>query len=227
APDVGRTADEYGILMTSLLEHDGFEPEAVKEAVIGSVVFGLDSTFEEACRRYFKTRPLIIGTGVKTGLRILYDSPREVGVDRVADAVAAIKLYGPPLIVVDLGTATVFDAVTPEGDYFGGAISPGLVVGADALFQRAARLYRVDLEPPPSVIGRNTVAALQAGILFGHLSLIEGMVARFKAELGGEARVVATGGHAELMARLTKMIDYVNLELTLIGLRIIFDLNRR
>lgn len=228
APDVSRSADEYGILMMTLLERGGVLPAAIRDTVIGSVVHGLDATIEEACRRYFKTRPLMVGTGVKTGLRILYDSPREVGVDRVVDAVAALKLYGPPpLIVVDLGTATVFDAVTREGDYLGGAIAPGLVIGADALFERADRLYRVELEPPRSVIGRNTVAAIQAGIIYGHVALIEGMVARFKGELGGEAKVVATGGHAQLLAGLTQVIDYVNPDLTLVGLRIIFALNRR
>ena len=228
APDVGRSLDEYGILMMNLLENRGFETKVVQEAVIGSVVHGLDATLAEACRRYFNTRPLTVGTGVKTGLRILYDSPREVGVDRVADAVAAIKLYGPaPLIVVDLGTATVFDAISGEGDYLGGAIAPGLVVGADALVQRADRLYRVELEPPPTAIGRNTVSALQAGIVYGHVALIEGMVARFKAELGNGAQVVATGGYAELLARLTKVIDHVNPDLTLVGLRLIYELNRK
>lgn len=228
APDVRRSPDEYGILMMTLLDHGGFQASAVRDAVIGSVIHGLDATIEEACRRYFKARPLIVGTGVKTGLRIRYDTPREVGVDRVADAVAAMKLYGPPpLIVVDLGTATVFDALDREGDYVGGALAPGLLVGAEALFHRADRLYRVELEPPTAVIGRNTVSALQAGIVLGHVALIEGMVARFKQELGGEAKVVATGGYAELMAPLTKAIDHVNVDLTLVGLRLIYELNRK
>lgn len=228
APDLGRSADEYGVLMMTLLEYRGVETKGVTDVVIGSVVHGLDATLEEACQRYFKAQPLLVATGVKTGLRILYDTPREVGVDRVADAVAAIKLYGPgPLIVVDLGTATVFDAVSGDGDYLGGAIAPGLLVGADALFQRAARLYRVELEPPRTVIGRNTVSAIQAGIVYGHVALIEGMVARFKAELGDGAKVVATGGYAELVARLTNVFDHVNPDLTLIGLRLIYELNRK
>jgi type III pantothenate kinase len=187
----------------------------------------LEGILEETCRRYFKARPLLVSAGVRTGLRILYDSPREVGVDRVADAVAAIKLYRPPLIVADLGTATVFDGITREGDYLGGAIAPGLMIGAEALVRRADRLHRVELQPPALAIGRNTEAALQAGIVFGHVSLIEGMVARFKAELGDDAQVVATGGYAELMARLTTVIGHVNPNLTLHGLQIIYDLNRK
>ena len=226
APDVSRTADEYGVLMLTLLERRGLEPTAVDAAVIGSVVHGLEATFEEACQRYFKTQPLVVGMGVRTGLRILYDSPREVGVDRVADAVAAIHLYGTPLIVVDLGTATVFDAISKEGDYLGGAIAPGLVLGAEVLFEKAAKLYRVEMERPPAVIGRNTVAALQAGIIHGHVCLVEGMVARFNQELGAEAKVVATGGYGGLIASQTKAIDEVNEDLTLIGLRMIYELNR-
>jgi type III pantothenate kinase len=226
SPDVSRSADEYGILVTTLLEHGGIDPSAIKDAVIGSVVHGLEATIEEACRRYFKTLPLVVGTGVKTGLRILYDSPREVGVDRVADAVAAVHAYGTPLIIVDLGTATVFDAISREGDYIGGSIAPGLGVSAEALFQRASKLYRVELEAPRSVIGRNTVSSMQSGIILGHVSLIEGMVSRFKEELGADAQVIATGGFGELIAKLTHVIDHLDLDLTLAGLRIIYGLNR-
>jgi len=226
SPDVNRSADEYGILVMTLLEHEGIAPAAVKDAVIGSVVHGLEAILEEACRRYFGTRPLVVGIGVKTGLQILYDSPREVGVDRVADAVAAIHLYGAPLIVVDLGTATVFDAISREGAYIGGSIAPGLGIGAEALFQRASKLYRVELEPPRSVVGRNTVAAMQSGIVLGHVFLIEGMVARFKEEIGADAQVVATGGYGELISRLTRSVDHLNLDLTLVGLRLIYGLNR-
>lgn len=226
APDINRSADEYGILMMTLLEHGGVAPAAIRDAVIGSVVHGVEAVMEEACRRYFKARPLVVGTGVKTGLRILYDSPREVGVDRVADAVAAIHLYGAPLIVVDLGTATVFDAISRKGDYIGGSIAPGLGVSAEALFQRASKLYRVELQPPRSVVGRNTVEAMRSGILLGHVCLIEGMVSRFREELGADAQVVATGGFAELIAGLTPVIDHVNPDLTLVGLRLIYGLNR-
>jgi type III pantothenate kinase len=223
--DVNRLADEYGVLMVNLLDHEGVASDQIDAAVMASVVPDLDPVFEAVCRRYFGVRPLVVSAGVRTGLRILYDSPREVGADRVADAVAAIKLYGPPLILVDLGTATVFDAISKNGDYLGGAIAPGLVIAAEALFQRAARLYRVELARPTDAIGRNTVAAVRSGVIFGYVGLVEGMVRRFKEELGGEAKVVATGGWAELVARETDVIDVVDTNLTLMGLRFIYEMN--
>jgi type III pantothenate kinase len=223
--DVNRLADEYGVLMVNLLQHEGIGSGQIDAAVIASVVPDLDPVFEAVCRRYFGVRPLAVSAGVRTGLRILYDSPRDVGADRVADAVAAIKLYGPPLILVDLGTATVFDAISKDGDYLGGAIAPGLVIAAEALFQRAARLYRVELARPMSAIGRNTVAALRSGVIFGYVGLVEGMVGRFKEELGEEAKVVATGGWAELVAQETDVIDVVDTNLTLMGLRFIYEMN--
>jgi len=223
--DVNRLADEYGVLMVNLLQHEGIGSEQIDAAVIASVVPDLDPVFEAVCRRYFGVRPLAVSAGVRTGLRILYDSPRDVGADRVADAVAAIKLYSPPLILVDLGTATVFDAISKDGDYLGGAIAPGLVIAAEALFQRAARLYRVELARPMSAIGRNTVAALRSGVIFGYVGLVEGMVGRFKQELGEEAKVVATGGWAELVAQETDVIDVVDTNLTLMGLRFIYEMN--
>jgi type III pantothenate kinase len=226
APDVNRLADEYGVLIVSLLGQEGFTRGDVDAAVMSSVVPDLEPVFEQVCRRYFDVRPLMVGTGVRTGLRILYDSPRDVGADRVADAVAAIQLYGPPLILVDLGTAAVFDAISKEGDYLGGAIAPGLTIAAEALFQRAAKLYRVELARPKTAIGRNTVAAVQSGLIFGYVGLVEGIVARFKEELGGSAKVVATGGWAELLALETTVIDVVDPNLTLTGLRIIYELNR-
>jgi type III pantothenate kinase len=225
APDVNKLADEYGVLMVNLLAHEGIGCEQIDAAVMVSVVPDLDPVFESVCRRYFSVRPLMVSAGVRTGLRILYDSPREVGADRVADAVAAIKLYGPPLIVVDLGTGTVFDAISKDGDYVGGAIAPGLGIAAEALFQRAARLYRVELARPKSAIGRNTVAAVQSGVIFGYVGLVEGIVARFKEELGEEAKVVATGGWAELVAQETDVIDVVDTNLTLMGLRFIYEMN--
>ena len=167
-----------------------------------------------------------VTTGVRTGLRIVYDSPREVGSDRVADAVAAIKLYGPPLIIVDLGTATVFDAINADGDYLGGAIAPGLGIASEALFRRAAKLSRVELHRPDTAIGRNTVGAIQSGILFGYVGLVEGIVARIKEELGGSAKVIGTGGWAEIIARETDAIDKVDTQLTLTGLRLIHEMNK-
>ena len=225
APDVNKLADEYAVLIVNLLAQEGIERKDIDAAVISSVVPDLDAVFDSLCRRYFGAGPLMVSAGVRTGLRILYDSPREVGADRVADAVAAIRLYGPPLIVVDLGTATVFDGISKEGEYVGGAIAPGLAVAAEALFRRAARLYRVELARPTAVIGRNTVAAVQSGVIYGYVGLVEGMVARFKAELGEEAKVVATGGWAELVAQETDVIDVVDTELTLKGLRFIWEMN--
>lgn len=227
ATDVRKQADEYGILILSLLEHRGLSPADMDDAILSSVVPDLEPVFEAVCQSYFDARPLVVGTGIRTGLRILYDAPREVGADRVADAVAAIRLYGPPpLVVVDLGTAAVFDAISRDGDYLGGAIAPGLGIAAEALFQRAAKLYRVELSRPRSAIGRNTVSAIQSGILFGYVGLVEGLVARFKGELGDDTRVVGTGGYAEVIARETDVIDAVDVNLALEGLRIIYDLNR-
>jgi len=163
---------------------------------------------------------------VKTGVRIMYDSPRDVGADRVIDAVAAIKLYGPPLIVVDFGTATVFDAISKDGDYLGGAIAPGIGISMEALFERTAKLPRIELERPKTAIGKTTVVAMQSGIIFGYVGLIEGIVARMKEELEGDVKVIATGGLAPLIARETPVIQAVNLDLTLIGLHLIQEANR-
>lgn len=227
ATNVARLADEYAITILCLLDADGIERREVKEAVLASVVPDLVPVLQRFCQRYFEVSPLVIGTGTKTGVRILYDSPRDVGADRVADAVAAIKLYGPPpLILVDLGTATVFDAISAEGDYLGGAIAPGIGIASEALYERAAKLYPVELQRPLSAVGKNTVSAMQSGILFGFVGLIEGMVARFKKELGPDTRVIATGGWAEVLARETAVIDAVDLDLTLTGLRLIYEANR-
>ena len=226
ATDVERLPDEYGVLILTLLQHDKLSPEDVTEAVMACVVPDLEPVFEQLCRRYFNVHPLHVSAGVRTGLRILYDTPREVGADRVADAVAAIHTYGPPLIIVDLGTATVFDAINAEGDYLGGAIAPGLGIASEALFRRAAKLYRVELVRPRTAIGRNTIGAIQSGILFGYVGLIEGIVGRMQEELGGGARVIGTGGYAELIAQETSVIDHVDANLTLLGLRMIHELNK-
>lgn len=226
ATDVGRFPDEYGVLMLNLLEHEQLSPEDISEAVMACVVPDLEPTFQRICERYFNVRPLGVHAGVKTGLRILYDTPRDVGADRVADAVAATQLYGPPLIVVDLGTGTVFDAIDANGDYVGGAIAPGLGIASEALFRRAAKLYRVELSTPRAAIGRNTITAMQSGILFGYVGLIEGIVARMKKEIGENAKVIGTGGYADNIAKETDVIDVVNQDLTLQGLRMIYDMNR-
>ncbi len=226
ATGIHRMADEYAALLLNLLHHHGLGASDVKEVAMCSVVPPLISTFEELCERYFHISPLVVGAGVKTGVRILMDNPREVGADRIVNAAAAHHLYGGPVIIVDLGTATTFDTVSREGNYLGGAIAPGLVTGAEALFTRAAMLPRVELVRPRSAIGRNTIAAMQSGIVFGYGGLIEGVVTHIQQELGGGARVVATGGYAELMAKETPVIDVVNPDLTLIGLRLIYLMNK-
>lgn len=225
--DVERVTDEYAILLLGLLHTDGISAADVRECVIGSTVPSLTPTFQELVRRYFKVPSLVVGSGVRTGIRILYDNPRDVGADRIIDAVAALKLHGPPpIIVVDCGTATVFDAISKDGDYIGGAIAPGIGLSAETLFARASRLYRVELIKPHAAIGKNTVHALQAGIMFGYVGLVEGIVARFKRELGGTATVIGTGGWAPTIARETSAIDTVDPNLTLHGLRFVYHANR-
>ncbi len=218
--------DEYGILLDQLFRHRGYRPKQVTGVAIASVVPPLTPIFEQVCQDYLGQTSLVVDAGVHTGVRIRYDNPREVGADRVVDAAAVRALYGVPACVVDFGTATTFDAVSAEGDYLGGAIAPGIGIAAQALFERTAKLPRVELTRPPSAIGRNTAHSIQSGLLFGYVGLVEGMVARFKAELGLETRVVATGGLAETIARETEVIDVVDPWLTLHGLRIIYELNR-
>ena len=226
ATDLRKMSDEYGLLISSILSHKGVDPKSITGACMCSVVPPLTSTFEEVCHTYFSVDPLTVTAGVRTGLRILYDNPRDVGADRVVDAVAALKLYGSPVIVVDFGTATVVDAISPDGEYLGGAIAPGINMSAEALFLGTSQLRKVELSSPRSAIGRNTVASIQSGLILGHVGLVEGMVVRFKEELGPGAKVVATGGLAELLARETDIFDAVNPDLTLFGLKLIYELNR-
>jgi type III pantothenate kinase len=228
ATDVARLPDEYAVTILGLLGTTDIAPGAITQAVMASVVPDLAPVFEQLCQRYFHIDPLIVNTGTRTGVRIVYDNPREVGADRIVDVVAALHDYGPPpLIIVDFGTATVFDAVSADGDYLGGAIAPGIGISSEALFERAAKLYRVELERPKTAIGKNTVAAIQSGTLYGYVGLIEGMVARFQKELGGSARVIATGGWAERLAKETTIFDAVDANLTLTGLRLIHEMNTR
>jgi len=180
----------------------------------------------ETCKKYLNLEPLVVDTGVKTGVRILYENPRSVGADRIVDAAAVLRLYGGPACVVDFGTATTFDAISPEGDYLGGAIAPGIQIAAEALFLRTAKLPRVELRRPPAAIGRNTVHAMQSGLLFGYVSLVEGMIARFRKELGDNMKVIATGGLAEIIAAETGAIEIIAPWLTLDGLKIIWELNK-
>jgi len=226
ATGVHRMADEYASLMLNLFERQGISASKITDAILCSVVPPLVGVFEEMCRRYLKVSPLVIEAGVKTGVKISMDNPREVGTDRIVNAVAAHQLYGGAVIVIDLGTATTFDAVSEEGDYLGGAIAPGIAIATEALFSRTAVLPRVELTHPKRAVGRNTVAAMQSGIVFGYAGLIEGIVTRIQQELGGKAKVVATGGYAELLARETSAIEEVNPDLTLIGLRLIYEMNK-
>ena len=218
--------DECSVILQSMMTMKHVSPADIDAVVICSVVPPLTSVFEEACVNTFNTAPLVVGAGTRTGVRILYEPPRDVGADRVVDAAAAFRLYGGPLVIVDFGTATVFDAVTKEGDYLGGALFPGVQIASEALVQRTSQLRRVELTAPKSAIGRNTVAALQSGLVFGHVALVEGMIARFRSELGGDARAVATGGLADLVASQTDVFHAVNPDLTLIGLRLVYDMNK-
>lgn len=220
-----RMPDEYGLQLLGLFDHAGLKPKDVTAIAMASVVPPLTGTWVQMCKSYLQRDPLIVDAGVKTGVRILIDEPRQVGADRIVDVAAAHKLYGGPACIVDFGTATTFDAVSGEGDYLGGAIAPGIGIAADALFQRAAKLPRVDLVRPPSAIGKNTVHAMQSGLLFGYVGLVEGMVARFHAELGPTMKVIGTGGLAELLARETRVIQIIAPWLTLEGLRMIYEMN--
>jgi type III pantothenate kinase len=223
--DTGKMADEYASVVIGLLHLQGLHSEMIEHAVMASVVPALTPVFEELCERYFDVVPLRIGAGVKTGLRVLYDDPREVGADRIVDAVAGLRLHKPPLIIIDCGTTTVLNAISREGDYLGGAIAPGIGMAADALAQRAAMLRRVDLTPPKKAIGANTAAALQSGILFGYAGLIDTMVARFKAEIGEDAWVIGTGGWSGLLSQLTAAFHHIEPNLTLTGLRLVYEMN--
>jgi len=218
--------DEYGLQLLGLLEHAGHTPADVTGICMASVVPPITSKIIEACRRYLNVDPLVVDAGVKTGVRVRYEDPRAVGADRIVDAVAVLHLYGTPACVVDFGTATTFDAIADNGDYLGGAIAPGIGIAADALFQRTAKLPRVDLQKPPSVIGRNTVHSMQSGLLYGYVGLVEGMVARFRQELGENMKVIATGGLADILANETAVIQIVAPWLTLDGLQIIWEMNR-
>ncbi|MDH3943791.1 MAG: type III pantothenate kinase [Anaerolineae bacterium] len=221
-----RMPDEYGLEFHNMLAHAGYKLDNLTGICMASVVPPLTSKIVEACRSYLQNDPLVVDAGVKTGVRIRYEDPKAVGADRIVDAAAVQRLYGGPACVVDFGTGTTFDAISAEGDYLGGAIAPGIGIAAEALFARAAKLSRVDLQAPPSAIGRNTPHAMQSGLLFGYVGLVEGMVARFRGELGPEMKVIATGGLAEVVAKETDVLEIIAPWLTLDGLRIIWGLNQ-
>jgi len=226
ATHVNQMPDEYAVLILSLLQNRGIKASDITEGAVSCVVPPLITTFNELFKKYFDIVPLFVGPGVKTGIRIRMDNPREVGGDRISNAAGALHLYKPPVIVVALGTATAFDTVSKEGDYLGGAVAPGLAISAEALFTRTAALPRVELVRPKKAIGTNTLAAMQSGIIFGYAGLIDGVVTRIQKELGEKATVVATGGYAGIIAKETKVIDKVNPNLTLIGIKVIHDMNR-
>jgi len=223
---VHRMPDEYASLLLSFFDRKKISTEQITDAALCSVVPPLVGVFEEVCLRYFNIKPLTVEAGVKTGVRICMDNPKEVGADRIVNAVAAHRLYGGPAIVIDLGTATTFDAVSADGDYLGGAIAPGITIATEALFSRTAVLPRVELTHPKRAIGTNTVAAMQSGIVYGYVGLIENIVARIQKELGSKAKVIATGGYSGLLAAETPVIETVNPDLTMIGLNLIYQMNK-
>ena len=222
ASDQENFPDEYAMLLLGLLRTRDIAPEDVGAAVMSSTVPPLITTFQQVCRKHFDVEPLVVGPGVRTGVRVLYDNPREVGPDRILHAVAALDTYDPPLIIVDLGTACVFDAVSRDGDYLGGAIAPGIGLASQALFTRAAMLHRVGLEQPGSPIGRNTVHSMQSGIFFGYVEMVRGMVRRFKAEIGEEAPVP----NVNVLAEEAGCFDVIEPDLNLTGLRIVWEQNQ-
>ncbi len=222
-----RTTDEYGMLMMNLFFHDRkVNVSDINSIIISSVVPPLMPTLERVCLRYFNVKPIIVGPGTKTGIAIKYDNPREVGADRIVNAVAAHGKYDGPLIIIDFGTATTYCAVLENGDYLGGAITPGVTISAEALFQRAAKLPRIEVKDPGQVICRNTVSSMQSGMFYGYVGQVEGLVARMKNEMPEGTTVVATGGLAQLISNATNCIDYVEPMLTLEGLRMIHERNK-
>jgi len=223
--DVQRTSDEYGIMLDALFRYHNLDVKAIKAVVVSSVVPTLNMELEWTSQRYFGCKPMLVEPGIKTGLAIKYDNPREVGADRVVNAVAAYHKYGAPLIIVDFGTATTFCVVSQTGEYLGGAIAPGIRISTDALVSRASKLPRVELAVPKSVIGKNTVMSMQVGIMYGFVGQVEGIINRMKKEIEGEVRVIATGGLASLIASETDTIDIIDEFLTLDGLRLLYEIN--
>ena len=227
ATEAERTADEYAALVLPLLDHFGLDAERTESVLISSVVPPLYPVLIELCERIFGCRPVFIEPGIRTGLPIRYDNPAEVGADRIVNSVAARHRYGAPVVVVDFGTATTFDVVNAAGEYVGGIIAPGIGISAEALFSQASRLYRVDVRKPQQLVGRNTGGAMQSGIYYGYIALVDGILERLQAELPDLKTVVATGGQAPLIAEGSKHIQEVAPQLTLEGLKQIHDLNRR
>jgi len=223
--DASKTADEHAVLFRTLLGSAGIDLQRIDAVCISCVVPPMQNALEEMSLSLFGSRPLMIEPGIKTGLSILYDNPREVGADRIVNAVAAYEQYGGPTIIVDLGTATTFCAITGRGEYLGGAIAPGLGIAAEALFSRAAKLPRVAFVKPKNVIGKDTVSSIQSGLINGYVELVDGMVRRISKELGGNPTVIGTGGLIDILARESSTIQHVDHQLTLKGLKIIYQKN--
>lgn len=221
-----RTADEYVALLLPLFQRAGLEPSEAEAVLISSVVPPLRGTLDHLSRRLFGLAPTFVDAATHTGIEVHYDNPAEVGADRIVNAVAALERYGAPVVVVDFGTATTFDVVDDTGAYIGGIIAPGASISAEALFAKASRLYRVDICRPPELIGRTTATAMQSGIYYGYIGLVDGILERLKAELPGLRTVVATGGLAELISGDCRHIDSVDQMLTLAGLKLIYERSR-
>ena len=224
--DKEKTSDEYGILISNLFQYDKVDMNSITDVIISSVVPNVMHSLENFCIKYCNKKPLIVGPGIKTGLNIKYDNPKQVGADRIVNAVAAIEKYKSPMIIIDFGTATTFCAISEKGDYLGGTIAPGIKISSEALFQRASKLPRVELAKPGTAICKNTVSAMQSGIKYGYVGLVDKIISMMKSELGGDdIKVIATGGLSVLIASETDSIDYVDKFLTLEGLRLIYDKN--
>ncbi|MDF2548306.1 type III pantothenate kinase [Anaerosolibacter sp.] len=228
ATDKSKTSDEYGMLVNQLFEYDGLDLNDVEDVIISSVVPPLMYSLQHMAYKYCKKEAMVVGPGIKTGVNIKYDNPKQVGADRIVNAVAAFEQYGGPLVIVDFGTATTFCAISEKGEYMGGTISPGIKISSEALFQNAAKLPRVELIKPGHVICKNTVSSMQSGIIYGYIGLVDYIVKRMKQELGNHpnTKVIATGGLANLIASESETIDEVNGLLTLEGLRIIYERNK-
>jgi type III pantothenate kinase len=220
-----KTEDEYGMMIKSLFQHDGLQFEQIKGVIISSVVPPIMAALERMCGKYFHVQPLVVGPGVKTGLNIKYENPREVGADRIVNAVAGIQEYGSPLIIVDFGTASTYCYIDEKSNYMGGAIAPGIGISTEALYTRASKLPRIEIARPENIVGKNTVSAMQAGILYGYVGQVEGIVSRMKSENNTDPTVIATGGLATLIANECDVIDIVDPDLTLKGLLLIYKRN--
>ena len=225
--DIHKTSDEYGMLIGNLLAHDNIDIKSIDDVIISSVVPNVMHALENFCIKYCEKKPMIVGPGIKTGLNIKYDNPKQVGADRIVNAVAAIEKYGYPSIIVDFGTATTFCAISDKGEYLGGSICPGIKISSEALFHEASKLPRVELVKPGMTICKNTVSAMQAGIIYGYAGMVERLINMIKEELGNDdVKVIATGGLSTLIDSETDSIDYIDKDLTLEGLKLIYEKNK-